>query len=229
MSHFWTDFWSSVIDIAAAITVLGVPYLVVSNRRRLPRFSFDFTSSNREITSTGGNPEFGKFSFSGSVRNQSLDPNSIQRIFLVVWRNKKRKSYLRISHGATITQDGTTLSEPIRFDGREGRKLDIVFEIALAGTVDARLATAQSPVAPGSPYLLSTYQYEVAFEDISGNLFDNHGILLNRTGMDLRWTIGNTLEKLRGGNPLPFFWHFLRIYLSDAVFFVRRIVRRLGI
>jgi hypothetical protein len=36
MCRFWTDFWSSVIDVAATIAILGVPYHVVSNRRRVP-------------------------------------------------------------------------------------------------------------------------------------------------------------------------------------------------
>jgi hypothetical protein len=229
LHHFLNnDVWSALLDLAAVIAILGLPYLVVSNRRRVPRFSFDFSASNREFTKRD-NLDIGIFSFSGSVRNQSLDPNSIQRIFLVVWQNKRRKSTLRFGHGATVTQDGSQLSEPIRFDGREGKKLDIVFEVPLTGTEDARLARALSPISTGSPYHLPTYQYELAFEDISGNLFDYHGMLRSRKGIDLRWTIGNTLEKLKGGNPAPFLWNLARIYISDGVFFVRRTIRRLGV
>ena len=76
---------------------------------------------------------------------------------------------------------------------------------------------------------LPKYHYELAFEDVLGNLFDQNGVLCNRRGMDLRWTLENTFEKLKDGNPLPFIWHWLRILTTDLVFAGRRLIRRLGL
>jgi len=77
--------------------------------------------------------------------------------------------------------------------------------------------------------LFPEHEYELAFEDVLGNLFDKDGLPRNRRGIDLRWTLDNTFEKLRDGNPLPLIWHWIRIASTDAVFFVRRLVRRLGL
>jgi hypothetical protein len=227
-SDLWTTLWGALDHIAAVITILGLPYLIVSSRRRVPRFSFDFSSGNREFFSRDA-IDFCRFTFTGSVRNQSLDPNSIQRTHLVVWQNKRRKSTLRFGFGATINENGEQRLEPIHFDPREGKKLSIVFEVPLTGTSDAHLARDFTPIKTGSPYSLPTYAYELAFEDISGNLFDQRGTLLNRKGIDLRWTIGNQVQRLQGGNPFPFLSHFTRIYVSDFVAFIRRSIRRLGI
>ena len=222
------DAWAVVNDTASVVSLLGLPYLVVSNRRRVPRFSFDFSSSTREFTNRD-NMAWCRFTFSGLVRNQSLDQDSIQRIFLVVWHNKRHKATRRFGFGARILENGVDLHEPIAFGPREGKKLEISFEVALTGSDDARLATETQPITPGSNLHLPKYEYELAFEDISGNLFDRHGALINRRGLDLRWTIGNTMESLKGGNPLPFFSHWSKIYITDAIFFARRMVRRLGI
>jgi hypothetical protein len=225
---FWSAFWTTADKVAAVIAILGLPYLVASNRRRVARFSFEFSASNRQVYRNGAN-EFCKFSFTGSIRNQSLDPNSIQHVYLVVWQDRKRKSTQRFGFGATVTENGSGLVEPIRFDGREGKHLEIAFEIPLTGTGEERLVKTMTPASPGSSFYLPAFDYELAFEDIGGNLFDQKGILRSRKGIDLRWTIGNTLDDLKGGNPLPFASHLFRIYASDVVFSARRSIRRLGI
>lgn len=60
-------------------------------------------------------------------------------------------------------------------------------------------------------------------------LFDQDGLLRNDKGRGLRWTLENTFRQLKDGHPLPFARHLVSIVATDAVFFVRRNLRRLGL
>ena len=47
-------FLTILSTIASLITIFGLPYLVVSNRRRSPKFSFDFSGSSRHVYESDG-------------------------------------------------------------------------------------------------------------------------------------------------------------------------------
>jgi hypothetical protein len=219
--------WLLLERIAVVVTLLGLPYLVVSNRRRVPRFSFSFTGGQREFFDRD-NLEFCRFTFRGTVRNQSLDENSIERIYLVVWR-KGKKGTRRFGLGAVVEEGGVQVGEPLHFSGRQSRRLEIRFEVPLTGSGEAQLTTATVPIGTSGNVQFPKYEYELAFEDVLGNLFDRDGLPRNRRGIDLRWTLDNTFEKLRDGNPFPLLWHLLRIVVTDVVFFFKRQIRRFGL
>jgi len=228
--------WSTVSDISAVVTIVGVPYLVASYRRRTPRLSFSFSGSAREAFDDQDGRAYCRFIFQGSVRNASLDPNSIEKIYLLVWKSRRKKGVRTYgSYSPTVTEGGSELPLPIRLDARQGRTLRVVFEVALDGHVVELVNAVQplSPAIPGTPpgaqLYLPKYTFELAFEDIAGNFFDQDGTLRNRRGIDRRWTLENTFRHLKDGNPLPFLKHITWIGMGDAVFFVKRNVRRLGI
>jgi hypothetical protein len=230
-SSFWDVFWAWLDHIAAVIAIVGLPYLVVSNRRRVPRFSFDFSAGGTQ-TFERDKFTYCRYMFSGFVTNKSLDGNSLQRTCLVVWKDKKRKEILTLRSGAIISENGEMITEPITFRPGESRSFDINFEIQLTGDPDVTVLTPTSkPVAVGGGYYRPgglKYRYEVAFEDFTGSLYDQHGMLRNFEGIRLRMVKAD--QRPSGQNNLmPRARLLLLIALTDAVFFMRRNARRLGI
>ncbi len=208
----------------------GIPYLVNDRRKRNPRFSFEFAGTSGQPFNRDGKAWY-RFTFEGSIKNHSIETNTLQRIFLVVWRDKKRTDTRRFGHGSTDIHDtnGTQVKEPIKFEPKESKKLTIIFESIVEGTSDKEILSVLEPIQPGSQYYLPKYQYELAFEDINGNLFDKNGYLKNRKTIDLKWTLPNTFNALRDGNILPFIKHKTSIYLSDLLFQLKKFQRFLGL
>lgn len=231
-SSFWDAFWAWLDHIAAIVAIVGLPYLVVSNRRRVPRFSFDFMGRGTQM-SQRGQVTYCRFSFSGSVINRSLDANSLQRMCLVVWKDKKRKETLILRSGATISENGETIAEPITFRPGESRKFDIIFEIQLTGDPEAKVLTPTTvPVAVGGGYYKPgglKYRYELAFEDFTGSLYDQQGMLRNFEGIRLRMAKPDQTPSSQTNNLMPRARLLLRIARTDTIFFMRRNARRLGI
>jgi hypothetical protein len=221
------DIWKWVERASAVIALVGVPYLVNANRQRVPRFSFKFTASRGELFERDG-LEWCRFAFSGTVRNQSLDHNSVQNVRLVVWR-KRGKAYRTFGYTPTkITEHGEVIQEPLSFGPREARKLDIEFEVALTGTHERQLVYARKKISDEPEIYKPVHEYELCFEDINGNLFDKDGLPCNRKGADLRWTLENTFIKLKEGNPVPLIRHAIKILVSDGQFAIKRAIRWLG-
>lgn len=231
VTSFWDVFWAWLDHIAAVIAIVGLPYLVVSNRRRVPRFSFDFSAGGTQ-TFQRGEITYCRYSFSGSVANKSLDSNSLQRTWLVVWKDRKRKETLSLNTGATISESGETITEPIPFRPHESRKFDIIFEVQLTGNPFATVLTPTMEPVPAGGGLYRTrpkYRYELAFEDVTGSLYDQQGILRSFKGIMLRMGKTDQTPSRRNNNSMPYTRLLLRIALTDALFFVRRNARRLGI
>ncbi len=224
------NYWLILERISAIVSLVGVPYLVNNKRKSLPRLSFDFAGSSGESFKKDQR-EYYRFRFEGAIKNHSIETNTIQRIFLVVWRDKRKTDTRRFGFGGTVIKDsnGQQIKEPIKFDPKESKKLTIIFESIVEGTSDKELLAALTPIQPGSQYYLPKYRYELAFEDISGNLFDQNGFIKNRKTIDLKWTLPNTFESLRDGNPIPFIKHKTAIYFSDTFFQFRKLMRFLGL
>jgi hypothetical protein len=235
-SRMMSEFWQVVGDIAAVVTIIGMPYLVVNYRKRAPRFSFGFAGSSREEFARDG-IEYCRFRFEGSVRNLSLDPNTIDHIHLVVWKSRRRRGTRSFGYSPSAVQEhDQPRTLPLAFGPREAKRLTISFAVALTGSHDAELVRALEPVSQATPGVLRgttlylpKYQYELAFKDVTGNLFDQNGLLRNEKGIGLRWTLENTFRQLKDGHPMPFVRHLSSIAVSDAIFFVRRNLRRLGL
>lgn len=224
------DWWTWIERTSALASLVGIPYLVTKERKRAPRFSFSFRGSSGKTIIKDGH-EFRRFEFIGDVINHSVSENTIHQVCLVVWRDKKRNDTRRFGYGAiSITDEsGQKLAEPLKFEPLEGKRLTIVFETIIKGSTDEPLLNAFVPLQPGSEMYLPKYTYQLAFEDVNGNLFDQDGKLRNRKGIDLRWTLPNTFDSLRDGNPLPLVKHRLAILWSDVRFAMRRFLNQLGL
>lgn len=221
--------WEWVQRVSAIIAIFTLPYLVVRQRRTLPRFSYDFSgSSGRSYTKDA--KQYYKFTFSGDIKNHSLNPNTVSRIYMVVWKDKKKDATLRFGYGhyQITDQEGKVLKEPLVFAPREAKKLEIVNDSLITGTADEKLLSEFTKVFPNSDVLLPKHNYQLAFEDPDGNMFDQNGKLLSRELINLNWTLENTFTKLKDGKYWPFVNHKLKIQLAKIRLMRRRFVRWLG-
>jgi hypothetical protein len=169
--------------------------------------------------------------FRGSIQNRSLDPNSVEKVYLVVWRTKSKRNTLRFGFGGNVVRDkdDQVIGPPIRFLGRESKQVTIICEFPLTGTQDQRLFTEMMPL-PGHPnFQINRYTYELAFEDIAGNLFDKDGLPRSMKTLNLRWTLDNAWQRLRDGHPFDFINHIGAIVVEDVRFAIARLFRSIGI
>ena len=222
--------WVDVEEASSVVALVGLPYLMLDKRRRLPRLAFERGGSSRE-TLNRDNLTFGRIRFSGTIKNKSLESNTIDKVFLVVWRTKRRMGVRRYGFGGVqiLDEDAKQIGPPLTLPARSSRAVTIICEFPLTGSNDAQLFNATKPL-PGNPnFLLPRYEYDLAVEDIEGNLFDINGYSLSRKSIDLRWTIDNAWEQLKDGKPLPLVRHLLQILWEEVRFLWRKCLRFLGL
>lgn len=210
--------------------LLALPYLILQNVRSRPRFSFDFHGSSGQHTQLHGLHQY-RYEVEGTLKNRSLDPNAIVRIYLVAWANKSKTSYLRNGFGGLTVYDTASqkpLSLPLRFEAREAKSIKAVFEIPVAGTADERILSEHEPVVQGASVLRQKNEYELCFEDINGNLFDATGLQINSAEAALRWTLPNTVRQFQDGRIWPFFKHYAQILRARLKFRTRLVAQALG-
>jgi hypothetical protein len=210
--------------------LLALPYLVLQNVRSRPKFSFDFHGSSGEHTQPPGVHQY-RYEVQGTLKNRSLDPNAIIKIYLVAWANKSKTSYLRNGFGGLTVIDAASkqpLSLPLRFEAKEAKGVQVVFEIPVTGTVDERILSEHEPIVPGASVLRQKNKYELCFEDINGNLFDATGSQINSAEAALRWTLPNTVRQFQDGRTWPFFKHYTQILRARMQFRTRLVAQALG-
>jgi hypothetical protein len=222
--------WVDIEEASSVVALVGLPYLMLDKRRRLPNLAFEKGGIFRQ-TFDSDNLTFGRITFSGTVKNKSLESNTIDKVFLVVWRTKRRMGVRRYGYGGVqmLGEDETPIGPPLTLPARSSRTVKIVCEFPLTGSSDAHLFNATKPLPGNSNFLLPRYEYDLAFEDIEGNLFDINGYPLSRKSIDLRWTIDNAWEQLKDGKPLPLVRHLLRIFWEEVRFLWRKLLRFLGL
>lgn len=199
--------------------LLALPYLVFQNMRSRPKFSFDFHGGSGQHIQLPGVHQY-RYEVAGTLKNRSLDPNAIVRIYLVAFANKSKTSYLRYGFGGLTVYDAASkqsLSLPLRFEVREAKAIEVVFEIPVKGTADERILSEHEPVvALGASVLRQKNEYELCFEDINGNVFDATGSQINNAEAALRWTLPNTIRQFQDGHIWPFLKHYAQILLNWA-------------
>ncbi|OGG35326.1 MAG: hypothetical protein A2427_02270 [Candidatus Nealsonbacteria bacterium RIFOXYC1_FULL_40_7] len=221
-----------LLNLGSISGLLLLPYTILQAIKKRPRLKFDFSGmSGTAIKKSDAIGEYYRFEYTGTVKNQSLETNSILKIYLVVWAdNKKRNSALRLGFGGIVLNDQKTmLSLPIELTPKTGIKLKIIFEIPVKGTSDERLLTTMEPADPNARFYLHKYHYELCFEDTDENFFDQQGRLRNLEEINLRWTLPNTMKALQGGNVIPFLKHMFLIQKSKFLFSLKKISYQLGL
>lgn len=216
--------------VGSTCGLLALPYLVLQNVRSRPRFSFDFRESSGRHIELHGLHHY-RYEVAGTLKNRSLDPNAIIQIHLVAWANKSKTSYLRFGFGGLTVYDVASkqpLPLPIRFEAREAKCIEVVFEIPVKGTADERILSEHIPVVPGASVLRQKNEYELCFEDINGNLFDAAGSQINSAEANLRFKLPNTVRQFQDGHIWPFFKHYAQILIAKLKFRTRLVVQALG-
>lgn len=219
-----------VLKIGSVSGLASLMFTIQDQLKKRSKFKFDFRSHTGKIT-THDNLEFYEIMFDGYVKNQSNEQNSITDIFYSVWGNKARTKTLANGMGAEILDADNQEKKiplPILFEGKEGKHLIIKFSVCLTGTGVNELVRARRSVLEGSPITLPKYEFTLAFKDVDETLFDDKGKIRSQKLIDLWWTLPNTFNSLKTGNPIPYFWHMLKILLAYAAWKQRLALATIG-
>jgi hypothetical protein len=222
-----------ILQLGSISGLLSLAFTIGAHIRKRRRFSFGFQSSSGAVA-TRDNIEFYDLKYSGHVKNESGEPNSIVQIGYVVWANKARTRSLSSGTNSVIRDHaGVELHTPILFSPFEGKALKIDFAVCLTGTHNREIVLARKDISklPGATPGMSVpkYEYQLVFTDINGRLFDHSGRLRSQKLINLWWTLENTFRSLKRGNPLPYVWHMIKICVTSVLFRIRRFFWRLGL
>ncbi len=212
--------WNIIKDLGSIAGLIVLLFTIFQNVREKPKFKFDF-SGRRGEPSIENDIEYYTYTFNGTLKNQSLSTNSICKIFLVVWKNQKKNETLRFGYGNSEIENKTNsekLKLPIIFRPREAIDIEIIFKFHVKNTPDEKLLSEFIPVQTGSQFLIAKHEYELAFEDVNENLYDEKGKLCNREEISLRWTLPNAEKKSSKSFVSPLQEHKLKILKSNVKF-----------
>lgn len=112
------DVLDIVLKIGSVAGLISILYQIQQNRRNRPLFTFTFEGSHAELTECDKHIHCNYY-FPGTIRNASLSPNTIVRLYLVVWDKGKRTRFLKIwppSKGGRRCDDQreTAVTAPLR-------------------------------------------------------------------------------------------------------------------
>lgn len=222
--------WSSLFDLGGIVALVGVPYLIWGGRTKRKHFDFDFAGSSGLVSQNGKSYTW---TFEGVIKNRSEVPNTITKIYLAVWKNYKRNSYLRFGHDNMVVEDantGSILNLPLYFDPREAKKVTVKRTATVnQGDADARILTQRTEFPVGSGLFLPKFTYELVFEDVDKNYFDQHGVIRDINEANLWFTLGNSYRKLDDADFVPIVAHFIQIFIQKIQFFIRRLLWGIGL
>lgn len=225
-------FWQIILQIGSISGLFTLFYTATQNLKKKPKFKFDFRSSSG-ASFNKDNLEYYKVTFDGYVKNQSIEPNSITNICYAIWVNKTRTKTLTYGgQPSSIILDPTSnkklITLPISFKPNESKHLLIEFEVVLTGSHEKALVEAVEKVSDVYNLYLPKYNRYLTFKDVNENLFDDQGKIRSQKLIDLWWTLPNTFNKLKNGNPLPYIWHMMKIIQCYFLFKLRRLVAHIG-
>ncbi|GAG85072.1 unnamed protein product, partial [marine sediment metagenome] len=150
-----------IFNIGSVAGLLTLFILIFSSLRKKPKFKFDSLHFNGYIKKDN-NSKY-NFEFTGILKNQSIELNTIVRIYLVIWGNRKNNSTLRFGyHGLQIIDCllNVEIELPISFLAREAKKMKINYEIDYGGT-DKKLIEAIEPFKPAISTYVHKHKYEL--------------------------------------------------------------------
>lgn len=227
MVNIWTDLLHQIPSAASFTAIVGLFYLIGAYRSKRPHFDFLFS---HQIGTYNSSTDKYSWQISGVIKNRSLNENTIIRIYRVVWKNKKKNSYLANSLANIQVKNKTTnksINLPLYFLKKQAFSLEISTQFIVKGTTDEQLLREKQEIAPH--IFIPKYKYELCFEDIEGNFFDQQGRLVNMNEANLWWTRVNTFENLKNWNLSPFVKQSLLILLSKMFFSVKKVFWIVGL
>lgn len=207
-----------IFKLGSLAGLAGLIYQIHNNRKLRPQLRFTFEGSHVEFFDRG-KLKFCNYHFQGIFKNSSLTPNSIVRLYLTVWDNKKKGSTLRFGHTIKEIRDTNTQEIkylPLRFDAKQAFNLQVIFEFPITGTQDEKILTQVDLFLP-------KYQYQFVIEDVNGNYFDYNSSFVSRELIDLWWILPNYSK-----NPIKYIKQLGKIVLVFTKNVVREIVEFFG-
>lgn len=183
-----------ILNAGAVAGLISIFLEVHQGRRNRPAFAYTFEGHQTVNFQDRQHPHSCDARFQGIIRNVSLNPNTIARIFLVVWDDNKLNHPKRLSTGVKSVRNratGELLPLPLRMEPRDALSVEIIFELGLTDSngqpsYDGQLLLSAAHDRPGHVML---------FEDAAGNYFDQAGRMLSRTLMDLYTTLLNHRDR----------------------------------
>ena len=221
-----------VVKVGSIAGLFSLLYLVADNRRRRPKLMFQLESQRAEQCVRNGLQYF-EWTFEGLLKNVSPDPNTLARIHLVVWQDRKRNNVLRHGWGGITAFDragNRELPLPISLGPRDAKNVRVRCDAELIGTRDLELLNTKVPIPGTDPALhLPKYRYELCLEDVLENVFDMNGDLCDPRERDLRWLRPNAVQAREEGARLAVIQHDLKIAAARIKFVLRRCACTLGL
>jgi len=218
-----------IFNVGSIAGIISLFIAIFASLRKKPKFSFDSTHFFGHIDSNDDKKYI--FEFTGIIKNHSIEQNTIIRIYLVVWGDKKNYSTLRFGyHGLKIEniQTNQGIELPLSFSPREAKKLKIIYDIDYIER-DKKLIDAIEPFKPSLSSFVHKYEYELVFEDINENYFDRFGKIINIEEHNLRWVLPNYVNDLQEGNSKPLSTHRRKIFKSRLKFRIKKFFQNIGI
>jgi len=219
-----------VLKIGSIMGFISFYFTLRDQIKRRSKFKFDFRGYSGKVN-TRNNMSFYDITFDGYVKNQSNEQNSITEIYYQIWGNKSRTKTLANGMGVEIFEakdKSKKIFLPILFEAKEGKHLIIKFSICLTGTHVDKLVRAQKPVQDGSPFMLPKYKFSLTFKDVSEILFDDKGKIRSQKLINLWWTLPDTFNSLKAGNPFPYFNHMFKIFFTYIYYKISSFIQRIG-
>ena len=207
-----------ILDIWSISWLLAFFYSLSQILRKRPRLKFKSSWSAWSAFEKDW-MDFYRLSISWTLKNQSLEPTSINVIHTVVRSNRKKHSTLRHSIWVDKIMSNTDAHElrlPIMLEGHEAKSIVITSEFPIKWTCDENLLTQYKDIWWW--FKIPKYEYKLLFEDVNENVFDDNWVLCNMEESDLRWTICNTTHELKDGKIREFIKHYLKIIKSKIKF-----------
>ncbi|MFH1720625.1 MAG: hypothetical protein ABH856_03400 [Patescibacteria group bacterium] len=213
-----------IFKLGSLAGLAGLIYQIHNNKKLRPQLQFTFEGSHAEFFDRD-KLKFCNYHFQGIFKNSSLTPNSIVRLYLTVWDNKKKGSTLRFGHTIKEIKDTNTQERkylPLRFEAKQAFNLQVIFEFPITGTQDGKILTQVERLG-NADLFMPKYQYQFVIEDVNGNYFDYNSSFVSRELIDLWWTLPNYSK-----NPVKYIKQLGKIGLIFTKNVVRQIVEFLG-
>ena len=220
------DYWNIILDIWSLWWILAFIYTASQIFRKRPRLKFQFKWQSWTAFKNNWK-DFYRLNINWMLKNQSLEPSSVNTIHSVIWWNKKTFSTLR--HSTAIkkiiskTDNWKELKLPFLLNPHEWKDLEIVLEFHVwEWSTDKNLLSQRKKIWEW--LYLPKYDYNILFEDTNENIFDENWKLCNMEESWLRWTIWNTMHSFKDWKHWEFITHYFKILKSKFKFRLKKIL-----
>lgn len=225
------NYFDIVLKVGSLAGLAGLVYGIHNNRKNRPRLKFTFEASVVNQDEKDKNTAY--YCFTGLLKNQSLQPNSIVRLYLTVWGSKRKGATLRSGHvvkhifDVSDVEKRQELALPLYLQPKDARRVEIWFPISLTGNQDGKLLHEKGQeisLPDGTKLSFPKHKWEFLIEDTAENMFDfTYGGIVSRELSDLWWTLPNYSSK-----PLKYGKQLLKICWAYIKHFVSRLASSFG-